>query len=183
MSVVYLQAATRALTHFHHTTCDVHNRALSPEHSGGNIDVDSKTTPLGSTDRLKDSFPSFHTTLHWVVSGLLEEGTLNSDEVLRWSLTHEMVQKIDTDKDIVIHTIVAFDIGLNNLERNLASLLDNNPMFIVPARSRVTCAKLLATIGETRERSEKPTFIKIDSGDEALSKRKVDNGPGKFVSY
>jgi hypothetical protein len=124
---------------------------LAPEHSGGNIDVDCKTTSLSSTDRLKNALPCFNTTFHGEISSLLEEGTLDGDKVFGRCLTHEMIQEINADKDVVIHGIVALDIGFNDLKRNLARFLDNDLMLIIPisARPRIACAKSLATGGGT----------------------------------
>lgn len=118
-----------------HTACNVHHGALTPKHSRCNIDVDGKTATLGSANRLENPLPRFNTALHWDFPSRLEEGTLNCNKVLAGGLPHEMVKKINADKNIIVHAIVSLNEGLNDLKWDPARLLNNNTMFVIPTGS------------------------------------------------
>lgn len=78
-----------------------------------------------------------------------------------------MIQKIDTNENIVINAILPLDEGLDHLERNAPRLLNDYFVGIV-TRSPTGPAV---------------TFIKIDRESQALSEGERLDSPGKFVTW
>lgn len=70
------------LTDTQQTQGSVQDGSLRPKNRGGNVDIDGKTTTLGGTNGLKDTFPSLDTTFQFARPRLLEERSFDRDEML-----------------------------------------------------------------------------------------------------
>lgn len=97
---------------------------------------------------------------------MLEEGAFDGDELFRRILAHKVIQEVDTDENIVIKTILAFDKGFNYLQWDTPRLLNNYLMGIITGVSAGSAV----------------TLIKVDGESNTVSERKWFNRPSEFIS-